>query len=286
MEAGKQVLIGDRASKDEAATARHVRDAEKLAREGAEREREAARRDLAAAERDRAAEKRDRELTLREASLRAPSAVERLLAELKTLRAHAAADRAHAAAYRRLAATDRERGARERADLLKALRRSHFDDLTGAHRRGFGEIVLRDEIARARRTDGQLALAFVDVDGLKEVNDRFGHLAGDRLLCEVVESIRANIRSYEPVVRLGGDEFAFAMSGFDADALRERGTMIKSDLERRPTGGKITIGVAELEPDDDLAALLGRADAAMVRARAEGDRPFAAVRRQTAGDRG
>jgi diguanylate cyclase (GGDEF)-like protein len=278
-------LFGDRASEDEATIARRVSDAERLGREGARRDHEAARRDLAAEARDRAAEKRDRQLTIREASLKGPPVLDRLRAELKALRARAAAHRAQAAAHRRLAARDREQAARERGELLEALRRSHFDDLTGAHRRGYGEIVLRDEIERARRSDGRLALGFVDVDGLKEVNDRDGHLAGDRLLCDVVESIRANIRSYEPVIRLGGDEFAFAMSGFDADAMRERCAVIKADLGRRPAAGKITVGIAELEPGDDLKDLLSRADAALVNARASDERASDGVRRQPAGDR-
>jgi diguanylate cyclase (GGDEF)-like protein len=266
-------------------TARRISDAEEFAREGDERDLEAAHRDLAAAARDRAAEERDREWARREGSLDGPAALERLLAELKTIRAQAAADRASAADDRQLAARDRERAARDRADLVEARHRAHFDDLTGSNRRGFGEGILRAEIERARRTDGKLALAFVDVDGLKEVNDSHGHLAGDRLLCDVVEAIQANIRSYEPVIRLGGDEFAFAMLGSDAEEMRNRCAVIKADLGRRSTGAKITIGIAELEPGDDLADLFGRADAALLSARAERGRSYDAVRAQPAVDR-
>jgi diguanylate cyclase (GGDEF)-like protein len=231
------------------------------------RDEQAARRDRDAAARDRAAEERDRELNGFEHSARAPLSFERLLTVARKSRAGAMADRAAAADDRRLAARDRERAAQERAEAVEALRGAHFDDLTGAHRRGFGEEVLRDEIERARRSDGRLALAVVDVDGLKKVNDQHGHYAGDVLLCDLVEAIRANIRSYEPIVRLGGDEFAFAMLGFDAEGLRDRCTVIKADLARRPSAGSITIGITELRPGDDLRDLFRRADQALVAAR-------------------
>lgn len=249
-------MVEDRGSSREAATKGRIEAAEERAREADGRDELARRRDEAAAARDRAAEERDRD--------------RQRAKDVETVRAQAASDRASAAADRRLAALERERASAERAELVDALRCAHFDDLTGAHRRGFGEDVLRSEIERARRTDEGLVLAFVDVDGLKGVNDRDGHLAGDWLLREVVESIRSNIRSYEPIIRLGGDEFAFAVTGLDADAMRERCALIRADLVRRPSGGHITIGVAELEPGDDLEDLLERADAALVRARAMG----------------
>jgi diguanylate cyclase (GGDEF)-like protein len=226
-----------------------VQAAEAQMRAADRRDELARRRDVAAAMRDRAADERDRDL------------------DLETLRAQAASDRASAAADRRLAARDRKRSSQERAQMLDALRCAHLDDLTGAHRRGYGEDLLRSEIERARRADGRLALAFVDVDGLKEVNDQDGHIAGDRLLCDLVDAIRANVRSYEPIIRLGGDEFAFAVTGIDAAGMGERCAVVRADLARRPSCGRVTIGVAELKPDDDLEDLLERADAALVRAR-------------------
>ncbi len=65
-------------------------------------------------------------------------------------------------------------------------------------------------------------LAFVDVDGLKEVNDRDGHAEGDALLIDVAATIRSKLRSYDPLVRFGGDEFVCAFSDFDLDAVRVR----------------------------------------------------------------
>jgi diguanylate cyclase (GGDEF)-like protein len=83
-----------------------------------------------------------------------------------------------------------------------------------------GDAALQHEIDRARRGDGRLVLAYVDVDRLTAINDRKGHSAGDALLVAVVSTMRANLRSFDPVVRYGGDEFVCAMSGTDSVAKR------------------------------------------------------------------
>jgi diguanylate cyclase (GGDEF)-like protein len=262
-------LITDRASdagQDEAATTGRVNAAEEHAREAARRDELARRRDEAAAVRDRAAELRERKIA--ELEVRNDgSANEEVAEQLKALLAGAASDRARASADRRLAAEDRARAAEQRAEALEALEGAHFDELTGAHRRGFGEEMLRAEIDRARRQDGRLVLALVDVDGLKEVNDTEGHFAGDVVLRDVVAAIRANIRSYEPVVRLGGDEFAFTLLGMNLNGARGRCTLIQADLARRPSRARITFGCTGLRPDDDLSDLYRRADVALVEAR-------------------
>jgi diguanylate cyclase (GGDEF)-like protein len=245
-----------------------VSGAEDHAREAARLDEQAQRRDIAAAKRDRAAEARDEEIaTVVDSMPQDGPALERLLDEVRIHRALAAVDRACAEDDRRRAAVDRGRAAEGRAGAMAALRGAHFDDLTGAFRRGFGEDLLRAEIVRAHRSNGPLVLAIVDVDGLKRVNDTHGHLAGDDVLRDLVAAIRANIRSYEPVVRLGGDEFAFAIGGVDEGGARERCAVIRADLARRPSRGRISVGLGELGPGDELQDLLQRADAALVDAR-------------------
>ncbi len=86
--------------------------------------------------------------------------------------------------------------------------RASTDDLTGLLRRGAGLALLEREIDRSRRTETRLVVAFVDVDGLKRVNDELGHAAGDRLLSDVAAVLRSRLRSYDLVMRWGGDEFA------------------------------------------------------------------------------
>ena len=182
-------------------------------------------------------------------------------------RAQAARDRQRAAEDRRQAAADRRRAAEEREIALAALERSHRDELTGAYRRGFGEEALQAEIDRARRDEGKVVFAFVDVDGLRMVNNRDGHPAGDALLREVVSAIRSEMRSYEPIVRFGGDEFVCAIADIDLAQAGRRFQTIKDSIAQKRAGPAISVGLAELQPDDSLGDLIGRADAALLAAR-------------------
>ncbi len=181
------------------------------------------------------------------------------------IRQRAAEDRAQAAEDRVRAAADRSWAAEERGKALEELKRAHRDELTGAYRRAFGLEFLQDEIERARRGDGKLAIAFVDVDGLHGTNKRKGHLAGDALLKRVVTAMRASLRSYDPVVRFGGDEFVCAISGADQAEAEARFDSIRSDLAADEDSATITVGIAELQAQDSLADLIDRADATMRR---------------------
>lgn len=106
-----------------------------------------------------------------------------------------------------------ENRVRERTAQLEAANReihqlSLTDELTGLHnRRGF--LVLATQQLRAARRAGSHAwLLFADVDGLKPVNDRLGHKAGDRLLCAAARALKDSFRDLDVVARIGGDEFA------------------------------------------------------------------------------
>lgn len=222
-------------------------------------------RDAAAAQRDRDSAKIERKIGSRGSSLRIA------LTHAADVRAQAARDRTRAAEDREHAAADRQRAAEERNVTLDELKQAHRDDLTGAFRRGAGEEVLQDEIDRARREGIGLVLAFVDVDGLRDVNNRLGHPMGDALLRDVVTAIRAKIRSYEPIVRFGGDEFVCVVGGVDLDQVTERFTDVKETLATANNGRAVSFGLAELRQDDTLADLVKRADTAMLDSRNGGD---------------
>jgi len=211
-------------------------------------------RDLAAAARDRAADTRDR--LCGETEPTGPAA---------DARAQAAADRARAAADRERAAADREQAAIDRRHVRDALSEAHLDELTGTYRRGLGTLELQREINRARHADGRLVLAFVDVDGLKAVNDRYGHAEGDALLIDVAATIRSKLRSYDPFVRFGGDEFVCAFSEFELEQVRARFDDIQAALGRTRPGSSISVGFAVLRPGDTLQDLLTRGDADLYR---------------------
>jgi diguanylate cyclase (GGDEF)-like protein/putative nucleotidyltransferase with HDIG domain len=77
------------------------------------------------------------------------------------------------------------------------------------------------EISRARRTDQPLAVLVVDLDGFKQINDRFGHMEGDKLLRQVANNLKTTCREYDSVARMGGDEFVLVLPGlgaFDAES--------------------------------------------------------------------
>ncbi len=150
--------------------------------------------------------------------------------------------------------------------LASELLSANLDDLTGAFRREMGRLVLNHEIDRARRGDGRFVIVFADVDGLKRVNDRDGHAAGDHVLETVVWTVRSNLRSFDPIVRYGGDEFVCGIGGIDLAEVERRFDTIGRAL-RGSVGVGISVGLAGLEPDDTLERLTARADAALLEAK-------------------
>ena len=143
---------------------------------------------------------------------------------------------------------------------LFALReKAAFDELTGVLRRAAGISAAEREIGRARRAGASLAIAFVDVDGLKEANDRCGHQAGDRLLRELAAALKRGLRTQDIVFRYGGDEFVCVLPETDARAARAKLGSIQDAAARN--GIRFCAGVAELRRPDDVVSLFARADA-------------------------
>lgn len=219
-----------------------------------DRDRMAEDRDRMADERDRMAEGRDNAADQRDRSGRrfSTSQAQRAADD----RERAARDRVGAARDRRRAAHDREQSARDREE-------AGIDGLTGALRRDRGRSDLAREIDRARRSDGRLVLAFVDVDGLKAINDVRGHAAGDELLRDVGVALRSRLRSYDLVIRYGGDEFLCALPGTDLEGAQRRFDEVTRELTGRNAHASVSTGLAEFEDADTLDRLVARADAAL-----------------------
>jgi diguanylate cyclase (GGDEF)-like protein len=207
-------------------------------------------RDLAARARDHASDARDRLVVQDEPG---PAAA---------VRAQAAADRARASADRERAAVDRAQAAIDRRQARAALLYAH-DELTGAFRPGMGNHKLQSDIDRAWRTGGRLVLAFVDVDGLKELDDR----DGDALLIHVASTIRSKLGSNDTVVRFGGDEFVCSLSGADLDNARRRFDEIQGALGQKRHPCSISVGFARLQVGDTVDDLIARGDAALYQAK-------------------
>jgi diguanylate cyclase (GGDEF)-like protein len=115
-------------------------------------------------------------------------------------------------------------------------RQAMTDSLTGAFNRAFFTQNLRAELNRAQRLGYSVGLLMVDVDDLKRVNDRHGHLAGDDLLRMVVEGLRTATRETDWVARYGGDEFAVVLPGCAPDQLEVLGEKLRRNVAERTIG--------------------------------------------------
>jgi diguanylate cyclase (GGDEF)-like protein len=142
------------------------------------------------------------------------------------------------------------------------------DELTGCLRRGAGIAALEREIARARRTNGSIVIVFIDVDGLKSLNDSRGHAAGDRLLKDVVAAIRKRIRAYDLVFRYGGDEFVCVLIDVTTEQAQRTAAEIVRNVSRRTGGHTLSCGYALMQDTDSAESVLQRADADLYRNRA------------------
>ena len=154
-------------------------------------------------------------------------------------------------------------------DLLGQLERlSREDSLTGlANRRSWDETLER-EFERARRQQSRLAVLLCDLDRLKEINDRFGHATGDRVLRAAADVLRERVRAGDLAARLGGDEFAILCPDTDIAAASALGEDLRTRLSDLPQGATMSIGIACREPTDVSATeLVLRADDRLYRAK-------------------
>ena len=164
---------------------------------------------------------------------------------------------------------------------------SRVDTKTGLLNAGTWEREAATEVARAVRTHTSLAVALIDIDHFKAVNDSFGHLAGDRALRTVARALAIPLREYDLVGRFGGEEFALLLpqtKALDAYRIAERirthiGSMpitVSDDADAEPVRLSISIGVAALGARWDstsgaqLTELLAAADGALYQAKRNG----------------
>lgn len=155
------------------------------------------------------------------------------------------------------------------------VRQATHDGLTGCFARASGEELLEIQFHIAARSGAPLSIVFVDLDNFKQINDEFGHEAGDHVLAKAAETLRSNLRTGDILLRWGGEEFVIILpdaSGLTAAKavarLRERG------LGLRPGGGPVTasFGIAERAGDHamDWRQLLDLADQRMYQAKVSG----------------
>lgn len=161
----------------------------------------------------------------------------------------------------------------DRVAQEQALRRAaHQDKLTGLHNRRYGEQLLHSACGQAR--DGQLSILVCDIDHFKQVNDRFGHAAGDRVLRLVAGALRGAVRSNDPVIRWGGEEFLILLERCSQDRALALAQRVRSLVEalQDPEVGTVTVsvGVAGFAQAESAEQFFARADAALYAAKDKG----------------
>ncbi len=164
-------------------------------------------------------------------------------------------------------------------DWKKYEKHAKTDALTSLSNRHAMQEIFPREIRRCVKNNHPASLVMIDVDRFKSFNDKFGHVAGDRVLSAVAKILQSQFRPRDLLVRFGGDEFAVLLPG-----INQSEAMVIADRVRQSVSGdtessedsliqipvEISMGVAELEEDGSFESLLKAADLALYRAKHAG----------------
>jgi diguanylate cyclase (GGDEF)-like protein len=180
-------------------------------------------------------------------------------------------------------ATEVERLERElaaaRTEMAALVARADTDPLTDKlNRRGF-ERELKRSLAYVKRYGTSAALIYLDLDGFKPINDRYGHAAGDAVLKAAAMVLERHVRASDTVARFGGDEFAVLLWNLDESSAQAKALALElavASMTATHAGATLRVGASAgatmLLPLDDVAAVLERADRAMYARKSAGAR--------------
>lgn len=140
------------------------------------------------------------------------------------------------------------------------------DPLTGLYNRRFAERHLKAEMSRARRKGIPLTLVLLDLDNFKQINDRYGHAAGDLVLAGFARRLSRAIRETDVAARLGGDEFMLVLTEFESSRLPtilKRLESIEVEAEGQTIPVEFSVGWKDMEAGQKFEGLLNAADRAL-----------------------
>ena len=169
-------------------------------------------------------------------------------------------------------------GDRLRRSVEAGLRLAAIDPLTGLWNRRYALPHIDRMAQRAEATGRTWAIAIFDIDRFKQVNDRFGHAAGDRVLAEVAERLRLNTRAVDLIARIGGEEFLVALPEGDLAVARQVAERIRARVAESPVclpdlsaiPVTVSAGIALGVPGVPVNVVLARADRALMRSKTGG----------------
>jgi len=148
------------------------------------------------------------------------------------------------------------------------------DKLTGLANRQAFDVLMPQVISETRRNGNPLCAMLIDIDHFKDVNDKHGHLAGDKVLRTVAGVIKASLRASDIVSRWGGEEFLVVLKNINLQQAAQLAEKVRGAIERSITAQKdrtimvtVSVGIASFEPGDTPDRLLARADKALYKAK-------------------
>jgi len=203
--------------------------------------------------------------------------VQGLLGEAQTVREHIASSRAELTEARKKVGIYEARVSQLEHQLNEVSTLAQKDPLTNALNRRGMDHAFRIEKARALRYESPLTLAMMDLDNFKQINDRFGHVTGDRALIHFVTTVHATLRPTDLTVRSGGEEFSVLFPACPVQEGIEAVERLQRELTRRPFQFEqerliltFSAGVAQWRPGETLEELMARADARLYEAKNTG----------------
>ena len=189
--------------------------------------------------------------------------------------------RSYAEMRSRLEALVDERTEALRLKSLELERQATHDKLTGLYNRRYADDYLQREIEQAHRSNRDFTVALADIDHFKQINDRYSHAIGDRVLCRVADILLSRCRKTDVVARYGGEEFLLCFPDTSAEFAEQICGQLRLAVEQaewsdigKQAGGDLSItmsfGIAQVADDSRRATLLSEADTRLYRAKNRG----------------